>query len=136
MPFLHKSQIIISVLSTNSISTAYLFSQFQINQLPLILGYLALDESIAYACNALNAKYSLVQWELYRHSVLASQFNYEGSAEVATSYKYSCYANIHAGVEIVAARRERNIVVHIGIQSNVIDNNKMQSYNLLAISAM
>ena len=105
-------------------------SEFYINSLPLTLGYLALDQSIAYACNALKVEYFLVQRELYRHSVLASQFNYEGSAEVATSYKYSCYANIHAGVEIVAARRERNIVVHIGIQSNVIDNNKMQSYKL------
>ena len=69
--------------------------------------------------------------------MLASQFNYEGSAKVATSYKYSCYANIHVRVEIIAARREHNIVIHIhcvmwniGIQSNVIDNNKIQRYKL------
>ena len=60
---------------------------------------MALDQSIAYACNALKVEYSLVQRELYRHSVLASQFNYEESAKVATSYKCICY--IHAEVEIV-----------------------------------
>ena len=65
---------------------------------------MAIDQSISYACDALKAKYFLVQQELCRHSVLASQFNYEESAKVATSYKYSCYANIHARVEIVAAQ--------------------------------
>ena len=58
---------------------------------------------------------------------------------VATSYEYSFYANIQAGVKIVEAQREHNIVIHIhvecgmwnvDIQSNIIDNNKMQSYRL------
>jgi hypothetical protein len=61
----------------------------------------------------LKVKYFLVQRELYRHSVLASQFNYEESANVATRYKYSCYANIHVRVDIVVARRKYNIVIHI-----------------------
>ena len=101
MSFLRKSQIIISVLPTNFIFTTSPFSQFLINQLPLILGHLALDQSIAYTCDAMKAKYSLVQQELYRHSILASQCNYEGSTKVATSYKCICYTIIHAGVEIV-----------------------------------
>ena len=61
------------------------------------------------------AKYSLVQRELYRHSILASQYNYGESAKVATSYKCICYTNIHAGVEVVAAPREHNIVIHIHV---------------------
>jgi len=35
-----------------------------INQFPLILGYLAIDQYIAYACNTLKTKYFLVQQEL------------------------------------------------------------------------
>ena len=34
---------------------------------------------------------------------------------VATSYEYSFYANIHAGVETVAAQREHNIVIRIHV---------------------
>ena len=107
----------LSVLSINLISTIIQPIQvghfsiqpildwpFQINQLPLILGYLALYQSIAYACDAMKTKYFLIQRELYRHSIVACQCNYEGSAKVATSYNYSYYANIHARVEIVAAQ--------------------------------
>jgi hypothetical protein len=69
-------QLAIPSIGLVSISRA----NFILTHSPLILGYLALDQSIAYTCNALKAKYSLVQRELYRHSRLASQFNYEGSA--------------------------------------------------------
>jgi len=34
---------------------------------------------------------------------------------VATSYEYSFYANIHAGVEIVVAQRGHNIVIQIHV---------------------
>jgi hypothetical protein len=122
--FFINPKTLLSVLSINSIFTIIQpiqvgsllhLANFMINQLPLILGYLAIDQSIAYACDALKEKYFLVQRELCRHSVLASQFNYEGSANVATSYKYSCYANIHVKVEIVIARRKYNIVIHIHV---------------------
>ena len=76
---------------------------------------MALDQSSAYAYDALKTNYSLVQRELYRHNVLASQFNYEGSAMVAIGYNYSCYVNIHAKVEIVAVQQEHNIVIHIHV---------------------
>ena len=76
---------------------------------------MAIDQSIVYAWDALKAKYFLVQRELGRHSVLARQFNYKGSLKIATSYKYSYYANIHVRVEIIAARREHNIVIHIHV---------------------
>jgi hypothetical protein len=45
--------------------------------------------------------------------MLASQFNYEGKKLVATSYEYIFYANIHAGVEIIAAQQEHNQMTHI-----------------------
>ena len=113
----------LSVLSINLISTiiqpiqvGHFFIQpildwpFQINQLPLILGYLAIDQYNAYACNALKAKYSLVQRELLACQ-LANLIMRENI--VATNYEYSFYDNIHAGVEIVATQREHNIVIHI-----------------------
>ena len=99
----------LSVLSINSISTIIQFVQvdhfsiqpildwpFQINQLPLILGYLSIDQYNAYACKALKAKYSLVQREL-----LACQLANLIMREkvVATSYESSFYTNTHTGVE-------------------------------------